>query len=178
MAEVRPIGAAEAAGMLAERDALLIDVREPDEFRGQHIALAISMPLATVAAALGTLGLRPDRPLIFQCQKGKRGEQACAVVPVTHRGPIYNLTGGIEGWAAAGLPVVGAGEAARGLPLMRQVQIVVGLLVTISALLGIAGFAAGVWLAALLGAALAMAGTTGWCGMALLLARMPWNQPQ
>jgi rhodanese-related sulfurtransferase len=166
---------AEAARWLAAGDAVIVDVRTPDEFRAERIAAAVSLPLETLPAALDALAPAPGRRLVFQCLKGGRAAAACAVVREAWP-ESYNLEGGIAGWKAAGLPVVGAGARAT-IPLFRQVQIAVGLIVLA---LVLAGFAFGplfFGLAGLIGTLLAIAGVTGWCGMALLLQRMPWNRP-
>ncbi|WP_244619092.1 YgaP-like transmembrane domain [Rhizobium sp. 18055] len=60
--------------------------------------------------------------------------------------------------------------------IFRQVQIVVGTLVLLSVLGGFLLNPAGFVIAGLFGAALALAGMSGWCGMAILLGRMPWNK--
>jgi rhodanese-related sulfurtransferase len=175
------INAAEAQALLRAGDALLIDVREPDEYAAAHIPQAISMPLGQVDALLGRADLPAGRTLIFQCLKGGRGGQACLLANqagyATGRS-VRNLAGGIEAWQAAGLPVVGSGQGKRGpaIPIMRQVQMVVGMLVLLSTLAGLSGFTVGFYLAAIFGAALAFAGLSGWCGMAMLLSRMPWNR--
>ncbi len=167
------ITAAEAARWIAEGEALLVDVRTPDEFRAEHIAAAISLPLDSLPGALSALNLAPGRKLVFQCQKGGRGASACALAGDAWP-ERYNLEGGIESWKAADLPVVRATRAA--LPIFRQVQIAVGLIVLT---LVLAGFAFGpvfFGIAGLIGGMLALAGVTGWCGMGLLLQRMPWNR--
>ena len=167
-----------AAEWIRTGKAVLIDVREPDEFRAEHIALAVSMPLSSVSGLLD--GLPDDRPVIFQCQKGGRGAAACDIAS-TGRGnrPVYNLAGGIEAWKGAGLPVAGGGSAAStGIPIFRQVQIVVGTLVLLATLAGFAGYPAGFAVAGLAGTMLAIAGLSGWCGLAMLLQRMPWNAPR
>jgi hypothetical protein len=96
------------------------------------------------------------------------------IVPVDM--PLFNLSGGIAAWREAGLPVIGT-SSSQGLPIMRQVQLTVGTLVFGALLLGLAGWTLGFYLAAFFGFMLAFAGLTGWCGMALLLTRMPWNRP-
>ncbi|HSI39133.1 MAG TPA: rhodanese-like domain-containing protein [Xanthobacteraceae bacterium] len=168
-----------AAAWLAKGDAVLIDVREPDEFGREHIAAAISIPLNTLVATLAALPLPPQRKLIFQCLKGGRGEQARLAAAQAGR-ESYNLAGGILGWKQAGLPVsVAAGpvSSAGVPPIFRQVQIAVGLLVVSAVLVGFTGHPAGFIMAGLFGAALAVAGGTGWCGLAIVLGRMPWNRP-
>ena len=171
----------DAAALLHSGEALLIDVREPDEFRAGHIPQALSMPLGQLDLLLDAANLPAGRTLIFQCLKGGRGGQACALADRAGHAAertVRNLSGGITGWEAAGLPLVRAQPEASGgaLPLMRQVQIVVGLLVLAATLLGLGGITAGFYLAALFGALLAFAGFSGWCGMAMLLARAPWNR--
>ena len=167
------VSATQAARWLAEGSAVLVDVRSPDEFRAQHIALAVSVPLDRLRAALPSLA---GRRVVFQCQRGTRGASACAIAEA-RQGETYNLDGGIEAWKAAGLPVVvAAADGRETLPLMRQVQIVVGALVLLLVMAGFLIAPAFFALAGLIGFMLALAGVTGWCGMALLLQRMPWNR--
>lgn len=171
----------EAQALLRAGDALLIDVREPDEFAAAHITQALSMPLGQLDELMTRADLPPGRTLIFQCLKGGRGGQACVVADSAGYAAgrdVRNLAGGIEGWEAAGLPVVRArkDQGKGAIPIMRQVQIVVGLLVLVATVAGLSGLVAGFYIAALLGGALAFAGFTGWCGMALLLAKAPWNR--
>jgi len=62
------------------------------------------------------------------------------------------------------------------LPIMRQVQIVAGSVVLLSVLLGFSVDPRIGWVAAFIGAGLTFAGVTGFCGLAKLLALMPWNR--
>lgn len=171
----RNITPAQAQEWLASGEAVLIDVREPDEFKAGHIPYALSMPLGGVCDSVRLLNLPTDRKVIFQCLRGARGEQACAVVSKNDLScETYNIVGGITGWQEAGLPVIMSG--APRLSLFRQVQIVVGALIVLSTVIGFGGASWGFALAGLFGAALAFAGLTGWCGMAILLAKAPWNR--
>jgi rhodanese-related sulfurtransferase len=168
----------QAMDWLSSGEAILVDVREPSEFSAAHIPYALSAPLSQTGAILSGMDLPADRKLVFQCQKGGRGGQACAAVGRTAPGgqPVFNMEGGIEAWAAAGLPVVSASTTPP-LSLFRQVQIVVGLLVVLGVLTGFVVHPAGFAVAGLFGAALATAGVTGWCGLAILLGKAPWNRP-
>lgn len=174
---VDTISPRQAMDWLASGRAVLIDVREPDEFAAGHIPYALSAPLARTAAILRDMNLPADRTIIFQCQKGARGGQACAAVGAAgpQGQPVFNLDGGIEAWTTAGLPVVAA-QASPRVSIFRQVQIVVGALVALGVVTGFAVHPAGFVVAGLFGAALATAGITGWCGLALLLNRAPWNR--
>lgn len=179
MAQPVAITPAQALDWLSAGQAVLVDVREPAEFAAGHIAYAVSAPLARTREILGTMSLPAERRVIFQCQKGGRGGQACVAVGVTAPGgqAVYNLEGGIEAWTKAGLPIVSASEGPPRLSIFRQVQIAVGLLVLLGVVVGFAVHPAGFVIAGLFGAALATAGITGWCGLALLLNRAPWNRP-
>lgn len=168
------ISAPEAHHLLASGAALLIDVREPDEFRASHIPYAASMPLGSLPAVLADADLPADPLLIFQCQKGGRGGQACALAGRRLGDRVRNLEGGIEAWAAAGLPVTGTG--APRVSIFRQVQMIVGLLVLAGTLAGLAGFVPGFYAAGFFGFMLAFAGVSGWCGLGMALQRMPWNR--
>jgi rhodanese-related sulfurtransferase len=90
-------------------------------------------------------------------------------------GAAFILEGGVDGWAAAGFPVVENAKAP--LEIMRQVQIAAGSLVVAGVALGLLVHPAFFGLSAFVGAGLTFAGATGFCGMARLLAVMPWNRP-
>lgn len=173
----RTIQPKEADILLKSGAAVLIDVREPDEFKAEHIAYALSIPLSRFESEFKALDIPQDRKILFQCLKGRRGEQACMHVVQNGICPneILNIEGGIEKWKEEGLVVVG-GEKGPVMSIFRQVQIIVGSLVALSVCVGLSGVTAAFFLAGILGAALAFAGLTGWCGLAFLLARMPWNR--
>lgn len=175
-ATMKTVPPRQASEWIAAGEAVLIDVREPDEFRAEHIAAALSLPLSGIGNLDGVLNVPAGRKLVFQCLKGSRGALACDHMAAQNGSrEIFNLEGGITAWKAQGLPVVGA--VSPRLTIFRQVQIVVGLLVLLSVLAGFLLNPAGFAIAGLLGAALAFAGLSGWCGMAVLLRRMPWNRP-
>ncbi|MFZ5793134.1 MAG: rhodanese family protein [Sphingomonas sp.] len=157
---------------LRQGHALLIDIREDDEFARRHIAGSVSCPLSRFSAA--ALPERPGIEVVFLCRSGMRTATNAARLAAPVAGQGYVLEGGLDGWVRAGLPV----EADRTAPLemMRQVQIVAGSLVLIGVCLGwlvAPGFFA---LSAFVGAGLTFAGISGFCGMAKLLALLPWNR--
>lgn len=61
---------------------------------------------------------------------------------------------------------------------MRQVQITVGFFVLLASLLAVTVNPAWVYLCMFFGAGLLFAGLSGFCGLALILAKMPWNRPE
>lgn len=156
----------------AHPDALLIDVRMPAEYRAVHIPQARLMPLDQLDPA-EVRGMASDgKPIYVICHAGGRGAKACQQLASAGLEHLVNVEGGTSAWAAAGLPVVRAKGA---ISIMRQVQIVAGSLILIGAILGVTVHIGFVGLSAFVGAGLLFAGLTDTCGMAILLAKMPWN---
>lgn len=152
----------------------LIDVRTPAEFQAVHSVYANNLPLSDLNAA-EYLKSRPraDQPLYVICQSGTRGRKACEALQAAGCQNVINVEGGTTAWVAAGLPVVRGRQV---ISLERQVRITAGSLIVASVLAG--WFVHPYWLgiAAFVGAGLMVAGVTDKCGMAMLLAHMPWNQ--
>lgn len=172
-AALTPMDAKTLAAKLARGEVTLIDIRETDEFAREHIKGAHSMPMSIVAEELEELG--PKTPVVFHCRSGVRTAQNCDALAHHVKGQAFVLTGGIDAWKAASLPVSVNKKAP--LELMRQVQITIGTLSLIGVLLTLFVNINFIAIPAFLGAGLVFAGTTGWCGMAKLLAIMPWNRP-
>ncbi len=153
--------------------ALLIDIREADEFARRHAAGAQSRPLSTFEAA--HLKIEPAKDVVFTCRSGMRTEANCDRLADAIEGEAFILEGGLDAWAAAGLPVQEDRKAP--LEILRQVQIAAGLLVVTGVLLGLTLHPGFFGLSAFVGAGLTVAGATGFCGMARLLRAAPWNRP-
>ncbi|ANY18790.1 Inner membrane protein YgaP [Tsuneonella dongtanensis] len=153
---------------LVSQGAKLIDVRGPDEFARARLPGAENRPLD----ALGSVA--HDGPVVFHCKSGMRTAANADRLAAAAPGTVYIVEGGLEGWRKAGLPV----EETKGAPLeiMRQVQIAAGTLVLVGVILGFLVAPAWFGLSAFVGAGLTFAGVSGWCGMAHLLAIMPWNR--
>lgn len=176
MSNINNIDAQQLKNWLKTGEAVLIDVREPSEFTEWRIPQAISMPLSSIDKHLPQLDVE-TRKIVFQCLKGKRGEMAATAALETfkEKHEIYNLTGGIETWDAAGFHLTRDSES-QGISIMRQVLMTAGGLVLLFSLLAIAGVKAGAFLSAFMGAGLLFAGVSGTCAMAAVLKKMPWNK--
>ncbi|HCF24060.1 MULTISPECIES: rhodanese family protein [unclassified Novosphingobium] len=173
-AKLHPLAPAEVRARLAAGMAVLVDIREADEFARLHVEGAVSQPLSQWEKA--HLAIDPAADVIFTCRSGMRTHGACDRLAARVQGDAYVLEGGLNAWAKAGLPVHEDRKAP--LEIMRQVQIAAGMLVLTGVLLGT--FVAAPWygLAGFVGAGLTFAGATGFCGMARLLMLMPWNRAQ
>jgi glyoxylase-like metal-dependent hydrolase (beta-lactamase superfamily II)/rhodanese-related sulfurtransferase len=100
----RLVDAAEARRSLAA-GALALDVREPDEFAGEHIPDAIHIPLGELTRRVGEVP--DDRPIVTYCGHGERAASAGSLLERAGRQAALNLNGGIEAWRDAGLAVAG-----------------------------------------------------------------------
>jgi rhodanese-related sulfurtransferase len=164
------ISAPELAERLERRAVSVIDVREPMEYVGGHIAGSLNVPLSRIGQAD-----LPRGPLVLVCQSGNRSSRALnQLLQQGHPAPLADLEGGIPAWQEAGLPVRKLNNAP--LPLMRQVQIAAGSLVLLGVILSQTVAPGWIWLSGFVGAGLTFAGISGFCGMARLLAAMPWNR--
>jgi rhodanese-related sulfurtransferase len=152
------------------RGARLIDVREADEYAREHIAGAQNVALS----GLAKIDANGAPALIFHCRSGTRTAANMARLADAASSPPYVLEGGLDAWRKAGLPVVA--DRSQPLEVMRQVQLTAGGLVLVGVALGFLLTPFFFGLSAFVGAGLMIAGATGWCGMARLLARMPWNR--
>lgn len=163
----------EARSLIA-RGARLVDIRDADEYAREHIPGAQLVPLETLKNG-AALRAGPEETLVFHCQAGSRTQNNAALLAAAAApAQVWMLAGGIQAWKAAGLPV--NEDKTQPLPLMRQVQIAAGILILLGVALGYA-FSSGFFLlSAFVGAGLTFAGITGFCGMARLLALMPWNR--
>lgn len=172
MTALKKIDPLQAKALLDRGGAVLIDIRESDEFAREHVPGAHHFPLSAFDAA----DFQDDRgkTVIFHCASGARTAEAAPRILTAGFTEVWQLDQGLAGWKKAGLTTV----VNRRMPIsiMRQVQITAGSLVLLGVILG---FAVSPWFFALsgfVGAGLAFAGISGTCAMASLLALMPWNR--
>ncbi|TAK00236.1 MAG: DUF2892 domain-containing protein [Candidatus Manganitrophaceae bacterium] len=151
----------------------LIDVREFPEFAAGRLPGARLIPLKEIDQG----GAEIDRtlPTYVICRTGRRSAEAREKLLSLGFGEVQNVAGGIVAWQKAGYPLEKKARAPWSLE--RQVRVAAGSLVLLGALLAIFVDGRFVWLSAFVGAGLVFAGVTDFCGMALLLARLPWNRP-
>jgi rhodanese-related sulfurtransferase len=161
------------AAELVRKGAVLIDIREADEHAREHIPGARHHALSRIDKNAPVR--QGDDVLVFHCRSGARTKtnapKLAAAAPACES---YILEGGIDAWKKAGLPV--KLDRSQPIDIMRQVQIAAGSLVLLGAALGYALTPAFYGLSAFVGAGLLFAGISGFCGMARLLALMPWNR--
>lgn len=168
---LKPLSPQAARDYIA-RGAVLVDIRPVDEHARERIAAAISLPAERAETLNTQVGDAPA--VIFHCRSGMRTQANAARLQAHTSCEAYVLEGGLEAWKKAGLPV--HTDAAQPLELQRQVQLVAGSVIVLGSVLG-ATVAPGFYaLPAVVGAGLIFAGASGFCGLARVLLKMPWNR--
>ncbi|GAB2462488.1 rhodanese family protein [Comamonas humi] len=160
-----------AKALLDEGKAVLVDIRPADEHAREHIAIARNIPMDQLPAAAPAL---QGRAVVFHCRSGQRTRLNAQALRAATSGEAYVLEGGLDGWKQAGLPV--RRDTSQPLELQRQVMIAAGTLVTGGTALGTVVSPWFYLLPGFVGCGLVFAGLTGFCGMARLLMKMPWNR--
>ncbi len=105
----RPSGNAvnpgEATLLINREDAIVVDVREADEFAGGHLPDARNIPVSKLAERIGEIEKFKDKPVIVCCATGMRSNKACAELKKQGFSRVNNLAGGVDAWVGAGYPI-------------------------------------------------------------------------
>jgi len=96
-----PTGAIE----LLNEDAVVLDIREPFEFKKGHIANAINIPYAKLNQQIDTLEPYKSKPLIVTCKSGTQSAHACKKLSKAGFQNVYLMQGGMQGWQDINLPI-------------------------------------------------------------------------
>jgi rhodanese-related sulfurtransferase len=150
----------------------VIDVRTPVEFGEVHVPQARSVPLDELKPA--ALGLAKDQPVYLLCRSGQRATKAAEKFAKEGFIQPIVIEGGTLAWIDANLPVTRS--TTKVISLERQVRIAAGTIVFAGVLLAQFVNPHFIWLSGFVGAGLVFAGITDFCGMGLLLAKLPWNR--
>lgn len=156
----------------ARGGSLLLDVRMPAEFEEIHIPGSVLHPLSDLDPAAVRKLAEGKNSCVVVCRSGNRARQAAAKLEAAGVPHLAILDGGVLAWESAGLEVK---RGRKTISLERQVRIGAGSMVLAGVALGFLGNPAFFFLAGFVGCGLIFAGVTDWCGMGLLLAKMPWN---
>jgi rhodanese-related sulfurtransferase len=151
---------------------LVLDVRTPAEFEEVHIEGAALHPLSELNAQHVKELMQGKSSCVVVCRSGGRARQATEKLLRAGVSDVVLLEGGMNAWEGAGLPVA---RGKKTISLERQVRIAAGALVFLGSVLGYVVYPGFIALSAFVGAGLMFAGITDTCGMAMMLAKMPWN---
>jgi sulfur dioxygenase len=148
----------------------VLDVRTPLEFESEHLEGSRLIPLELLTQRMDEIADGTD--VVVVCRTGVRATIAAETLARSGRRARV-LEGGVQAWRRAKLPLR---EGRRRIPVDRQVQVIAGSMVLTGVLLGAFVNPWFLLLAGFFGAGLTFAGLSGYCGMAMLLFKMPWNR--
>lgn len=152
-------------------DFTICDIRSAQEFARERIPASINVPVDQLESFDFS---KCKKNVLFLCRSGMRTQTALPLIRAKNIAQAACLEGGLEKWKEAGLPIVKNKHVP--IDMMRQVQIIAGSMI----LVGLLGFATispyFLLLPLVVGIGQVIAGVTGFCGMAKLLARLPFNK--
>jgi rhodanese-related sulfurtransferase len=167
------IDVAELERMRAEDPALhVIDVRTPGEYETGHIEGSYNVPLDLLGEHVRDLAAL-DHHVVLVCQSGARATKAREQLVAAGKSNLRLLEGGMGAWSAAGAPVARTNDTRWAMD--RQVRLVAGSVVLASVLASVA-FPPARFVAGFIGAGLTFSAVTNTCGMAMMLAKLPYNR--
>ena len=94
-----------ALQLINHKNALVLDVREDNEFKMGHVLNSRQIPLGKLDERIGELEKYKEQPIVVVCRSGNRSVSACMMLGKSGFGQVYNLTGGIIAWQKANLPL-------------------------------------------------------------------------
>ena len=151
----------------------IVDVREPAEYESEHIEGSLSLPLSTLHLDAAQF-LRKDKPIYLLCRSGNRACQASDKLEKLGFSDLFVVEGGLQAWMRAGKKVLSGSRKVWSMD--RQVRFAAGSLVMTGVLLSKFIHPYWIGLSAFVAAGLIFSGVTDTCGMAMFLAKMPWNK--
>lgn len=150
----------------------LLDVRTSSEYTSAHVRGAINLTMGSPELeSYIKKQSEKNSPLYILCQGGGRASKVCDSFKGINKNLVL-VEGGTKACISEGLPIV---EGKGCMSLERQVRIAAGSLVLLGVILSIYCCPTAIYLSGFVGAGLIFAGVTDTCGMAMMLAKMPWN---
>jgi len=105
MSPAKEIGTLNVTHLINHQNAVLLDVRETNEFSGGKLPNAVHIPLSQLKDRGGELAKLTARPVVVYCALGRRSRAAGAILANLGFANVYMLHGGLKAWKDAGLPL-------------------------------------------------------------------------
>ena len=105
LSPMREVGATHATHLINRQNALMLDVRETQEYVGGRVPNAVHVPLSQLGDRSGELKRFTSRPVIAYCERGNRSRRAAKTLAKCGFTEVHTLRGGLRAWSEAGLPV-------------------------------------------------------------------------
>jgi rhodanese-related sulfurtransferase len=102
---IKEVDCIAALQLINHKNAIVLDVREDDEYKSGHILDAKLVPLGKLDEHLHKLEKYKDQPIVVMCRSGIRSATACSRLAKKGYTQAYNLAGGILAWQKANLPL-------------------------------------------------------------------------
>lgn len=102
---IHRVSNAEAIRLVNHEQAVVVDVRETEEYRSGHIPKAVHLPLSGLSSGLSQLDKYKSRPVIVCCRTSQRSVRAAVMLRQKQFANVQVLAGGIVGWQGESLPV-------------------------------------------------------------------------
>lgn len=170
MHKVEKISVKEYLDLKKKEKVRLVDIRTPHEHKRECIGCAENILVEDIYDA----NIDSDEVVVLHCQSGNRTNQAAEKVAGLTAKKIYLLDGGINAWKQHKQPT--QKNVKEPLPIMRQVQIIVGFMVLLGVILSFTVSQYFAILSGFFGAGLLFAGLSGTCGLAIMLEFLPYNK--
>lgn len=152
------------------QELVFVDIRTQAEYQREHLPHSVNVEVEALQRQDWQ-----DKTLVFYCQLGSRTQQAKPSLEQVAAKKKYCLQQGLSQWKRCGLPT--NLDKSAPIELMRQVQIIAGFLIVLGCLLTAFVSSFFILIPGFVGLGLLTAGLTGFCGMAKLLMKLPYNQP-
>ena len=102
---IKEADCAAALQLINHKEAVVLDVREADEFSNGHLLNAKHIPVGKLRERIGELERYRDKPMVVVCRSGQRSATACMLLGREKFTQVYNLAGGVLAWQKANLPL-------------------------------------------------------------------------
>ena len=100
------ISPSESTQMINRENALILDVRENNEYSEGHIINSLHIPISNIKTRMNELEQYKTQKVIVACRTGNRSSQACANLRKEGFEQVFNLSGGVMAWESANLPLI------------------------------------------------------------------------
>jgi rhodanese-related sulfurtransferase len=102
---VKEVDTVAALQLINHKGALVLDVREPNEYESGHVLNSKLIPLGKLKERMGELEKYKDQSIVVVCRSGNRSGTACYLLGKQGFTQAYNLAGGVQAWQKANLPL-------------------------------------------------------------------------
>jgi rhodanese-related sulfurtransferase len=102
---IKEVDSAAALQLINHKNAVVLDVREPNEYEAGHVLNSKLIPLGKLKERMGELEKHKDQPIVVVCRSGNRSGTACFLLGKQGFAQVYNLAGGVQTWQKNKLPL-------------------------------------------------------------------------